>query len=435
MTFRYVGSVAGLAGDDARAVLDRSATDVDAAVDKLRPLRDDVRSRGDAAVLEAVRRFEGRVPSPLVLGPEDLQAALARVPPDVVMALRKAAANVETFHRAQRRASADVEIVPGVVAGRRFVPLRRVGCYVPGGRAAYPSTAIMTVVPARVAGVREVVAATPAGPDGRVPDVTLAACAVAGADRVLAVGGAQAIFALAYGTAAVPRVDKIVGPGSVWVTAAKLLVAAHVAVDLPAGPSEVLVVADGDADPEAAAWDLLAQAEHDPLAAVALVAWDGSVLGRVRARVEALLPTTPRADVVRQALAARGALLLAADRAEALAFVDRYAPEHLVLMTGDPARDLAEVSAYGSAFLGRWSAVTFGDYCSGTNHVLPTAGLARSGSGLSVDDFQRRPTHQTVTEEGLRALAPVALRLATAEGLPAHASAVEARLRAAGGNR
>lgn len=444
MTFRYVGPLSGLAGDAERAVVERSGADVDAALDVLRPLRDDVRARGDVAVLEAEARFgtpgatEGSEaptlrgatsgPAALEVPKDELAAALARVPRAVVDALRAAQANLETFHRRQVRKDDEAPVGPGVVAGRRFIPLARVGCYVPGGRAAYPSTVLMTAVPARAAGVREVVVATPAGADGRVPDVTLAACAVAGVDRVFAMGGAQAVFALAYGTATVPRVDKIVGPGSVWVTAAKLLVAPRVAIDLPAGPSEVLVLADGTVDAAAIAWDLVAQAEHDPLAAAVLVTSDRALLDAVQAHVAKALASTPRREVVAAALASRGALLLAKDRTEALAFAERYAPEHLVLATARPEADLAALSAYGSAFLGPWSAVTFGDYCSGTNHVLPTGGLARSMSGLSVDDFLRRPTHQTVSAEGLRALAPVAVALAEAEGLPAHAEAVRVRL-------
>ena len=407
------------------ALLDR-ASSFEPFVDAVRPIRDAVRACGDEALRELTQRFDGWSPGALDVPKAEWHAALARLPSEVREALRKAHANVRKFHLSQLRASQDVEVVPGLKAGRRFVPLARVGCYVPGGRASYPSTVLMTVTPAKVAGVPEVVVCTPAGRDGRVPDATLAACAIAGADRVLAIGGAQAVFALAYGTVSVPRVDKIVGPGNAYVSAAKSLVAGQVAIDSPAGPSEVLVLhLGGEGDPRFAAAELLAQAEHDPEAAVCLVTTDAVFAAEVRA----LLTPRARHEVVEAALAKRGAILVAEDDDAAIAFAEAYAAEHLVVLAPDPRATLERLTTYGSAFLGPWSTVALGDYCSGPNHVLPTAGAARSFSGLSVDDFLRRPTHQEATSEGLQALAEVAATLAELEGLPHHADAVRIRRR------
>ncbi len=383
-----------------------------------------VRERGDAALRELTERFDGARLATLEVPRAEWSAALARLPRDVQEALRAAHANVERFHRALLPKPVEVEVAPGLRAGRRVLPLGRVGAYVPGGRAAYPSTVIMTATPAKVAGVREVVVATPPGKDGKVPDATLAACAVAGVDRVFAVGGAQAVFALAFGTDSIPRVDKIVGPGNAWVAAAKAAVAGLVAIDSPAGPSEVLVLADEAADPEWIAREMLAQAEHDPRAACVALVPTPALAAAVEKEMERALG--PRRDVVEASLARAGAVLVAQGE-EARAFADAYAPEHLVVLTREPRATLDSLSNYGSAFLGPWSSVALGDYCTGPNHVLPTMGLARGFSGLSVDDFLRRPTHQEASRDALRALAPVAETLAALEGLPNHAAALRAR--------
>jgi len=424
---RYEGALAAMPDDVRLAIVRRSAGDVAKALEAVAPLARDVRARGDEALRAITKRFDGVDLARFEVPRADVEAALARVDPAFGAALEAAARNIRVFHEAQRRPDLEVEVAPGVRAGRRYVPLAKVGCYAPGGRAAYPSTVLMTVLPAKVAGVGEIVLATPPRADGAIPDATLAAAAVAGADRVFALGGAQAVFALAYGTASVPRVDKIVGPGNAYVAAAKALVAGEVAIDAPAGPSEVLVVADATADADAVAWDLLAQAEHDPAASAVLVATDAPLLARARTALERALATTPRAAIAREALAARGALLLARDLDEAVAFAEAFAPEHLSIQTAAPRAVLARLRTYGSAFLGPYSPVAFGDYASGPNHVLPTAGLARSFSGLSVDDFLRRPTHQEVDREGFRTLAPTVATLARAEGLHAHAASVEAR--------
>lgn len=431
MRLVHDGPLSSMAPPARRALLDRRAS-FEPYVDAVRPLRDAVRTRGDAALRELTEKFDGARLDRLEVPVQERAAALARLPPRVQDALRTAHANVERFHRAQLRESSDVEVVPGLRAGRRHVPLARAGAYVPGGRAVYPSTVLMTVTPAKVAGVREVVVCTPPGPDGHVPDATLAACHLAGADRVFSVGGAQAVFAMAYGTESVPACDKVVGPGNAYVMAAKSLVAGHVGIDSPAGPSEVLVLHTGSEpahlarDARFAVAEMLAQAEHDPEAACVLVTTDEAFLAEARAALAARLADAPRREVVTASLAKRGALLLA-EREEALAFSEAFGPEHLVVLGRAPREDLSRLTNYGSAFLGPWSSVALGDYCSGPNHVLPTAGLSRAFSGLSVDDFLRRPTHQEATPEGLRRLAPVAETLAALEGLPNHAAALALR--------
>ncbi|HUR70110.1 MAG TPA: histidinol dehydrogenase [Candidatus Thermoplasmatota archaeon] len=423
MKLAYDGPIDKMPLGTRALLLDRRAS-FEPFVDAVRPIRDAVRARGDDALRELTARFDGWTPGALEVPRAECERALARLSPPLARALAVARDNVERFHRAMMPQAREVEVVPGLVAGRRLVPHARAGCYVPGGRATYPSTVLMTVTPAKVAGVREVVVCTPAARDGKVPDATLAACAVAGAHRVFAIGGAQAVFAMAYGTASVPRCDKLVGPGNAYVAAAKSLVAGEVAIDSPAGPSEVLVLHTGGPCPPAfAAAELLAQAEHDPEAACVLVTTDAAF---GRAVKDALRPAG-RGDVVAAALAKRGAILVAGSEAEAIAFSEAFAPEHLVVLSPQPRATLGQLSHYGSAFLGPYSSVALGDYVSGPNHVLPTAGLARSYSGLSVDDFLRRPTHQEATSEGLQALAEVAQSLAMLEGLPNHAESLRAR--------
>ncbi len=386
-----------------------------------------VAGRGDDALREFSSKFDGVELDAFEIPRADWSAALARIPADVRDALEAAHANIARYHRAMMPSEAEVEVTPGVHAGRRIVPLGRVGAYVPGGRAAYPSTVLMTVTPAKVAGVGEVIVVTPPDKLGHIPDATLAACAIAGADRVFALGGAHAIFALAHGTETVPRVDKIVGPGNAYVATAKGLVAGRVAIDSPAGPSEVLVLADETASARLIVAELLAQAEHDPRASCIALVTTQALADEVANLVTQSLGTIDRADIVREALSTRGAVLVAPDEDALVAFSEAYAAEHLVIMTRDPRALLARLANYGSAFLGPWSSVAFGDYCSGPNHVLPTGGLARAYNGLGVDDFVRRPTHQHLTREGAQQLADIAARLARFEGLPNHARAVDAR--------
>lgn len=422
MRLAYEGPLAQMPPEIRQRLLDRRSS-FEPFVEAVRPIRDAVRERGDEALVQLTEKFDGWRATSFEIHKTEQREALRSLPANIQSALEKAHANIRKFHESQLRTPADVEVAPGIRAGRRMVPYARVGAYVPGGRAAYPSTVLMTVTVAKVAGVREVVVCTPAGRDGKVPAATLAACAVAGADRVFAIGGAQAVFAMAYGTASIPRCDKVVGPGNAYVAAAKSLVAGDVSIDSPAGPSEVLILHTATSDARFAAAEMAAQAEHDPDAACVLVTTDANFAEATRDA----LRSWGRDDVVEAALAKRGAIVVAASEDEAVAFSEAFAPEHLVVYAPNPRGLLHRMTNYGSAFLGPWSTVALGDYASGPNHVLPTAGLARSYSGLSVDDFQRRPTHQEATPEGLHALAPVVEALAELEGLPNHAAAVRVR--------
>jgi histidinol dehydrogenase len=405
---------------------------------ELRPavaaILEDVRARGDAAVLEYAERFDGGRPAALRVPEAEIAAALDRVDADYAAALRRAARNIEAFHRAQMGEEPPIETEPGVRVWRVWRPLERIGVYVPGGGALYPSCLLMAAVPARVAGVAEVAVCTPAGAGGRVPDAVLAAAAIAGVREVYAVGGVQAIGALAYGTEAIRRVDKIFGPGSAYVAAAKALVASEVAVDLPAGPSEVLIVADGEANPAWVAADLLAQAEHGPESACVLVTTSPELAEAVRAEVARQLERLATADVIRASLAAHGALLVADSPDAALDFANAYAAEHLELHGADAEAWLPRVRHAGSVFLGQWSAVAAGDYATGGNHTLPTAGYARGFGPLALEAFGRKMQVQRLTADGLAGLRPTIERLAATEGLPAHAASVGARFAAERGS-
>jgi histidinol dehydrogenase len=386
-------------------------------------LLEDVRRRGDAALRDQARRFDDVTLEELEVPRSDWTAALAELDPTVRSALGSAAEAIRRFHEPQRPVPLVLEPAPGLVLGRRPDPLQRVGVYAPGGRAAYPSSVLMGVMPAKVAGVDDVVVCSPPGPDGRPPALVAAACAVAGADRLFAVGGAGAVAAMAFGTATVPAVDRIVGPGNAYVTEAKRQVSATVGIDSPAGPSELLVIADAGADPETIAVEMMAQAEHDPDAAAVLVATDAGVARAVAGELARRAPREPRAPVIAASFAAAGAILLADSLDQALDFAIRYAPEHLLLLVDDPRAALARVRCAGTVFLGAYSSVAFGDYATGANHVLPTGGLARSYSGLAVDDFVRWTTWQEVAPAGAARLATIAAPLAAAEGLPGHATA------------
>jgi histidinol dehydrogenase len=417
-----------------RATLFERGRASDTAVEQaVRAIIGEVRARGDAALLDMAAQYDGVRMSVLEVPRPACEQALATLDAGVRAALEQAMENIAAFHRAQLPAPLEMETAPGVRLGRRADPLRRVGVYAPGGRAAYPSSVLMGVVPARVAGVDEVIVCSPPGPDGLPPQTVLAACALAGAHRVFAVGGAGAVAAMAVGTAAVPRVDKIVGPGNAYVTEAKRQLNGVVAIDSPAGPSEVLVIGDGSADATLIAAELLAQAEHDPDAAAVLLSTSAQECEAVAAEVARLVVTQPRRDVILESLAARGALLHVPDMSDAVAFAEEYAPEHLAVMTADPRALLPALRAAGTIFLGAPSSVAFGDYITGANHVLPTAGLARACAGLSVHDFLRWTTYQELTPGAAASLAGPTVTLAEAEGLPAHALAARLRSGAADG--
>jgi histidinol dehydrogenase len=384
-----------------------------------------VREEGDTAVADLAARFGGgfrRVPE------HEWEAALADLTPEVRNALEASIEAVTTFHRAQTSPSLTVETFPGVRITREWAPLRRVGAYVPGGKAAYPSTVVMTVVPAVVAGVREIVVVSPEGSDGSVSPVMLAAARLAGATEVWTVGGAQAIAALAYGTESLDPVEKIVGPGNAWVTAAKLEVLGVCGIDLPAGPSEVLVLADSGADPTLVAVDLLCQAEHGPDSPAVLVTTDAELAEAVDAELGRILPTLDRAAILGKALADHGIALVADSRDAAIEFANEYAAEHVTVLTADPETDASALTAAGSVYVGEWAPESAGDYATGANHVLPTGGLAAAYGPLSTQDFGSWRQIQRIDRAGLQAIAPTISNLATAEGLTAHRLAATVRL-------
>jgi len=417
--------------DAALAALTRYEAAQDAAVESAaRAIIDDVRRRGDAAVLEYTNRFD-RMSAPAIdalgIPASELAAALSGLPVEQRDALVAAAERVRRFHERQKAESWEYREADGTVLGQRVTPLDRVGLYVPGGKAAYPSSVLMNAVPAKVAGVGEIVMVCPT-PDGVRNPLVLAAAALAGVDRVIAIGGAQAVAALAYGTSFVPRVDKIVGPGNAYVAAAKRQVFGQVGIDMIAGPSEILVICDGGTDPDWIAMDLFSQAEHDELAQAILLSPDATFLDRVEASIARLLPQMPRRDVIGASLAGRGALVQVRDLDEACAIADRIAPEHLELSVEDPERWAAKLRHAGAIFLGRYSSEALGDYCAGPNHVLPTSGTARFSSPLGVYDFQKRTSVIHASREGARTLGRVASTLAHGEGLPAHAKSAEYRL-------
>lgn len=405
-----------------------SGAEVQSAVDDIIGA---VRARGDDSLVELTNRFDDRDVAgfqELIIEGQALAQALERIDPKTREALRQAAERIREYHSHQLQASWRYTESDGTVLGQKITPLDRVGMYVPGGKAAYPSSVLMTAIPAKVAGVKELVMVSPA-PGGQVSDIVLAAAHIAGVDRVLSIGGAQAVAALAYGTESVPKVDKIVGPGNIYVATAKRTVFGQVAIDMIAGPSEILIVCDGGTDPDWIAMDLFSQAEHDENAQAILLTPDLEFLEAVAASMERLLPTLARATMAAKSLAARGALILTRDLDEALALVNLIAPEHLELSIADPEAALPEIRHAGAIFMGRHTSEAIGDYCAGPNHVLPTAGTARFSSPLGVYDFQKRSSLIYCSEQGASELGKVASTLARGERLEAHARAAEYRIK------
>jgi histidinol dehydrogenase len=401
-----------------------AAADNRAVEEAVRSILADVRARGDEAVLDYARRFDGAKAAAIAEldRTRELQGALDRIPAAERAALREACTRIRAFHERQLQQSWDYREADGTRLGQRVSALARVGLYVPGGKAAYPSSVLMNAVPAKVAGVRELVMASP-----NPSPIVLAAAALAGVDRVLALGGAHAVAALAYGTASIARVDKIVGPGNVYVAEAKRQVFGAVGIDMLAGPSEILVISDASAPAEWLAMDLFSQAEHDEAAQAVLLSPDPRHLDAVANAIDRSLSSMPRKEVIARSLQARGALIATRDLAEACAIANRIAPEHLELAVADPQTWLPRLENAGAIFLGRWSSEAIGDYCAGPNHVLPTAGSARFSSPLGVYDFQKRTSIIEVSAAAAERLGRIAATLADAEGLPAHARA--ARLR------
>ncbi len=390
-----------------------------------------VKRRGDAAVLEYTARFDrltATAMAELTLPRARLEAALATLPGQLERALRLAAERVRAYHERQLQSSWTYTEPDGTVLGQQVTALDRVGLYVPGGKAAYPSSVLMNAIPAKVAGVKELVMVVPT-PDGVVNDLVLAAAAVSGVDRVFTIGGAQAVAALAYGTETVPQVDKIVGPGNAYVAEAKRRVFGIVGIDMIAGPSEILVICDGQTDPDWIAMDLFSQAEHDELAQSILISPDAAFLDAVAASIDRLLPTMPRQEVIRTSLANRGGLILCRDLDEAAGIANLIAAEHLELSVADPEAMLPKIRHAGAIFMGRNTCEALGDYCAGPNHVLPTSRTARFSSPLGVYDFQKRSSLIHVSAAGAGTLGEVAAALAYGEGLQAHARSAEYRAR------
>ncbi|XHS78708.1 histidinol dehydrogenase [Burkholderiaceae bacterium UC74_6] len=406
----------------------------DAAIeDRVAEILNAVRERGDAAVLEFTQRFDHLDAADmgvLELKREELKAAFESITPAQRNALEAAAARVRSYHERQKEAcgqSWSYRDEDGTLLGQKVTPLDRVGIYVPGGKAAYPSSVLMNAIPAHVAGVPEIVMVVPT-PRGEKNPLVLAAAYVAGVHRAFTIGGAQAVAALAYGTASVPRVDKITGPGNAYVASAKKHVFGQVGIDMIAGPSEILVLADGTTPPDWVAMDLFSQAEHDELAQSILLCPEAAYIEQVRQSIERLLPTMPRKDVIRASLEGRGALILTRSMEEACEISNRIAPEHLEVSSSDPHRWEPLLRHAGAIFLGAYTSESLGDYCAGPNHVLPTSGTARFSSPLGVYDFQKRSSLIEVSEAGAQKLGPIAAELAYGEGLQGHARAAEMRL-------
>lgn len=394
-----------------------------------------VKTRGDAAVLEFTNKFDrlnAQAMSALQIGAQELQAALASLSSERRQALEAAAARVRAYHEVQKRecgsAGFSYTEADGTVLGQKVTPLDRVGIYVPGGKAAYPSSVLMNAIPAKVAGVQEIIMVVPT-PDGVRNPLVLAAAAIAGVDKVITIGGAQAVAALAYGTETVPQVDKIVGPGNAYVANAKRRVFGIVGIDMIAGPSEILVLCDGTTDPDWVAMDLFSQAEHDELAQSILLCPDADYLDRVHASIDRLIETMPRAEIIRTSLRDRGALIKVKDMQEACAIANDIAAEHLEISAAEPRVWAGQIRHAGAMFLGRFSSESLGDYCAGPNHVLPTSRTARFSSPLGVYDFQKRSSMIEVSEGGAQSLGKIAAELAYGEGLPAHARSAELRLK------
>ena len=415
-----------LTEDERRSLVRRSAVPDPDVRAKAGEICRAISQEGDAALRTAGAAYGGGRPETRVPQGE-IDAALASVEPTILDSLKESISAVRRHHEAQKPKDHTHETFPGVRIERRWSPLGRIGAYVPGGKAAYSSSLVMTVVPAQVAGVTDIAVATPCDEHQQLNPVLLAVAGLLGITEIHAMGGAQAVAAFAYGTETIDPVDKIVGPGSVWVTAAKLEVLGACAIDIPAGPSEVLVVADESANPRFVAIDLLCQAEHGPDSPAILVTSDATLPGRVLAQIEKFLPSLPRRDILASGLAAHGDFLVVDSIGEAIAFANDYASEHVTVLTNNPAQDAELILNAGSVFVGQWSPESAGDYATGANHVLPTGGLARSYGPLSVDDFGSWRQVQSLTRDGLATIRSTIEGLATAEGLDAHRLAAAVR--------
>jgi len=422
---RFSGRLDDLSPVDRKSFFDRSIQSDDLVTYNVRKIIESVRARGDDALLEMARAYDGVELLSVEVPRETIRQSLKQLDPALESALTRAARNIERVHAPQVPSAMTVEVEPGVVITRRPDSLTRVGIYAPGGTASYMSSVLMCAVPARVAGVQEIVMCSPPQADGLPSKELLAAAAIAGVDRVFVIGGAGAIAAMAYGTETVPRVDRIVGPGNAYVAEAKVQVAPVVGIDCPAGPSELLVIADDSATPEVVAREMLAQAEHDTRAVAICIAVGSEVAEKVAGSLDELIDGQVRRDIIVESLASRGGIVVVDSEDEAIGIANVFAAEHLLIATRNASRLADESRSAGSVFVGETSSVAFGDYLSGGNHVLPTGGLGRSYSGLSTLDFIRWTTTQNVSIDAARRLSGDVWRLAISEGLPAHAAAAE----------
>ncbi len=412
-------------------IMKRSFADITSIYEEVRGIVLDVRDNGDQVALRHYKKYKTNLTlKDLEVGKKEVEEAYRMVDSRVIDALRCASENIIKFHRAQmEREMWVIEIADGILAGRMTTPLERAGAYIPGRRAAYPSSILMTILPAKVAGVKEIILCTPPGEGMTINPSTLVAADIAGSTKMFKVGGPWGIASMAYGTEIIPKVDKIVGPGNKYVTAAKMIVFGEVGIDSPAGPSEAMILADKTGDADLISIDLLSQAEHDPDAAAILVTTSDELALRVSETINAEIPQLPRKDIITSSLSRHSYILIAKDMAQAIDFVNEYAPEHLEIMTQDPFITLKKIKNAGSIFMGPFSPIPVGDYASGTNHVLPTGQAARMFSGLSVDDFIKKPTFQYLSKDGLSLLKDTVVSLAEAEGLPLHARAILERFK------
>ena len=412
---------------DLACEIKRSEEDVNNVVGTVTRILEDVKLNGDEAILKYSEKFDGVRVKNLKVTPLEIKKAYETIDGGLVEALKKAAHNIENFHKKQIPTPWHTT-QSGITLGQIIRPINIAGCYIPGGRAAYPSSILMTVIPAKIAGVEKVVCVTPPQSDGSVLDAILVAADIAGADEIYKVGGAQAIAALAYGTDSIPKVEKIVGPGNIFVTAAKKLVYGHVDIEFPAGPSEVLILADESANPMFLATDILAQAEHDPNASCFLVTDSLDLAFKTNEFVEEFTQQSLRRDIIEESLTKNGKIIVTDNIDESIFVTNEYAPEHLVISTKNDKEVLSKINNAGSIFIGSYSPVAAGDYGSGTNHVLPTGGGARMYSGLSTESFIKKPTVQRITREGLEELSKISVPIAEYEGFQAHADSFKRRL-------
>ena len=409
-------------------VFQRSKLDAESVMGTVENILSAVKENGDIAIRQYTEKFDKVNLKVLRVDDEVINNSLLNLDDKLIKALKKAADNIAKFHKAQIPDEWMIEVDDGVIAGQVIRPMDSVGCYIPGGRAVYPSTILMTVIPAKIAGVSRIICCTPPQPDGSIKDVVLAAAKVAGATEIYKVGGAQAVAAMAYGTESIPPVDKIVGPGNIFVTAAKKMVYGYVDIDFPAGPSEVLIITDETGNPDYIAMDIMAQAEHDPNAACVLVTTSEAIAMQVDQRIKEQLNDMERSEIISESLEKYGLITIADSIESAIDFSNKYAPEHLIIMTQKPEEVLKNINNAGSIFLGKLTPVSAGDYGSGTNHVLPTSGCAKMYSGLSAESFLKKPTVQKLSDKGVINLNEMVITLAEYEGLYAHAESFKKRV-------